>query len=120
MSLVGTKHAAYRSIIQVPDMTGLKTMDNSTQHQMEAAFRDIDKALLESFKRLYPLLKRKFGLTGRQVIAAIAKAEMNNACTAITSTLPGATIEDGLRLRAELRATAGYWWDGIVARRRSD
>src|SRR4051812_24899998 len=26
------------------------------------------------------------------------------------------TIEDGLRLRAELRATAGYWWDGIVAR----
>lgn len=83
---------------------------------MEAAFREIDKALLEAFKGLYPLLKRKYQLTGQEVIAAIAKAEMNNACVALTSTHPGATIEDGLMLRTEIRATAARWWDRVVER----
>jgi hypothetical protein len=94
----------------------MQSIDTNTDARLEAAFREIDKALLEAFKGLFPLLKRKYNLTGEEVIAAIAKAEMNNACTALTSTLPGATIEDGLILRAEVRATAAKWWDSIVKR----
>lgn len=98
---------------------GVLTMPETNHERLVVAAREIDKALLETFKGLSALLKRKYGFSDEQLTAVIAKAQLNSACAAFTATLPAATVDDGLKLRAKLSAAAAEWWDNIVERERT-